>query len=120
MLAPQALENIPIWSPSGNFLLFLPPTKGALTFSLTYLLSEEYISISVSSIAYWCNYFYFLPADIISNGAALFPPRFPEAGVTEGEGCGKFSELQIHGLTGGLSVARKILTISLQKLLYFP
>ena len=38
---------------------------------------------------------YLLPADIISNGAALFPPVFPEAGVTQSEGRGEFSELEI-------------------------
>ena len=32
--SPQALENMEISRPSGNFLLFLPPTKGALTFLL--------------------------------------------------------------------------------------
>ena len=35
-----------------------------------------------------------LPADIISNGAALLSPGFPEAGVAQSEGCGKLSELQ--------------------------
>merc|ERR1711971_561016 len=33
-----------------------------------------------------------VPADIISNGAPLFSPRFPEAWVTKSEGRGKFSE----------------------------
>ena len=61
-----------------------------------------------------------LPADIISNGAALLSPGFPEAGVTQSEGRGEFPELQTHGLIiWDVSEARKILTISLQKLLYF-
>ena len=42
---------------------------------------------------------YFFPANVISNGAALLSPGFPEAGVTQSEGRGKFPELQTHGLT---------------------
>ena len=77
-----------------------------MTFSLTYLELEENkdqeqhqrqgaVNRLVGVGEFVFQLVYLLPADIISNGAALFPPRFPEAGVTESEGGGKFSELEI-------------------------
>ena len=115
MFAPQALENIPISSPSGNFLLFLPPTKGALTFFLTYL-KRKYIVINL-----------FIGVTTYESDLQIsFPMVLPSSlldflrlGSLRVRVVVNFLNYNPPGLTGG-KARPEILTISLQKLLYFP
>ena len=115
MFAPQALENIPISSPSGNFLLFLPPTKGALTFSLTYLRGNNIVINHFSG-------FTTHESDLQISFPMVLPSSlldFLRLGSLRVRVVVNFLNYNPPRLTGG-RVRPEILTISLQKLLYFP
>ena len=85
-----------------KLLTFSPSNEGCLD-----ILLDIPIIRGKSAQAEYHNIFRSLLADIISNGAALFPILCFEAGVIESECCGELSELKIPGLTFGQSGARQ-------------